>query len=122
MNLTTKPSRPARPGAGQQAIHMSRNHRSNRTHSGGGNGKMQGFSLAAPTASSVHLVGDFTGWQQRPIPMEKDPRGNWRTAVELTPGEHQYQFLVDGQWQGDPECARHAENPYGGQNCVCLVH
>jgi 1,4-alpha-glucan branching enzyme len=83
--------------------------------------KTQRFSFTAPTAMSVQLVGDFTHWQERPIQMRKGSDGIWRAAVELTPGAHHYRFLVDGQWQDDPECTLHVPNPYGGQNAVRQV-
>jgi len=88
---------------------------------GMGNGKTQNFSFAAPTAMSVQLVGDFTHWQQKPISMHKGAAGIWHTKVELSPGEHHYRFLVDGQWRDDPECALHVPNPFGGQDSVRQV-
>jgi 1,4-alpha-glucan branching enzyme len=45
----------------------------------------------------------------------------WRTTVELKPGEHHYRFLVDGQWQDDPECTLRVPNPYGSQDAVRQV-
>ncbi len=86
------------------------------------NGKRQAFSLAAPTATSVQLTGDFTDWQQRPLNMEKGADGIWRAAVELPPGAHHYRFLVDGQWRDDPECLLQVPNPYGTQNSVRQVN
>ena len=81
----------------------------------------QTFLFTAPTAMSVHLVGDFTHWQKTPIPMRKSPDGIWRVTVQLEPGSHHYRFLVDGQWRDDPECALRVPNPYGGQNSVRQV-
>jgi 1,4-alpha-glucan branching enzyme len=81
----------------------------------------QTFSITAPAAMSVQLVGDFTHWQQQPIAMKKGPDGVWKTTVELTPGTHHYRFLVDGQWRDDPECALHVPNEFGSQNAVRQV-
>ena len=88
---------------------------------GAGNGRKKTFSLAAPVATKVQLVGDFTDWCEHPIDMKKTPNGVWRAPVELQPGMHQYRFLVDGQWQDDPDCLMHAPNPFGSQNAVCQV-
>jgi 1,4-alpha-glucan branching enzyme len=85
------------------------------------NGKAQAFCCAAPAAATVQLAGDFTQWQERPINMQKDADGIWRVTVELSPGAHHYRFLVDGQWQDDPECALRAPNPYGSHNAICQV-
>ena len=65
---------------------------------GGASGLAQSFSLLAPDALIVQLVGDFTQWQERPIDMQKDGNGIWRATVKLPPGEHHYRFLVDGEF------------------------
>ena len=84
-------------------------------------GKQQAFSITAPTAMSVQLVGDFTHWQEKPISMKKESGGVWKTQVELPPGTHHYRFLVDGEWRDDPECTVRVPNPFGGQNSVRQV-
>lgn len=100
---------------------MAKNNDVKKTKTENGNGKIQMFSFTAPLAKSVQLVGDFTHWQKKPIAMQMSERGIWHTKVELTPGEHHYRFLVDGQWQDDPFCAMHVPNPYGSQDAVCRV-
>ena len=87
----------------------------------GGARKAQTFSFTAATAMSVQLVGDFTQWQERPVPMRKGPDGVWRATVELTSGPHHYRFLVDGQWRDDPECEVRVPNPYGSHDSVRQV-
>lgn len=83
--------------------------------------KTQLFAITAPGATSVMLVGDFTGWQKQPVNMVKRDGGLWTASVALPPGAHHYRFLVDGQWQDDPECALRVPNPFGGQNSVRTV-
>ncbi len=80
--------------------------------------KKQTFRLSAPTAQNVMLVGDFTHWQKNGISMQKGNDGVWNTTIELPPGKHTYRFMVDGQWQDDPECTLRIPNPFGGQNMV----
>lgn len=70
---------------------------------------------------SVLLVGDFTHWQQRGIPMQKSKDGIWTATVSLSPGKHAYRFLVDGDWRDDPECTLRVPNPYGSQDMVRQV-
>ena len=70
---------------------------------------------------SVLLVGDFTQWQQHSIPMKKEKNGIWTTTVELAPGEHNYRFIVDGEWRDDPNCTLRVPNPFGTQNMVRQV-
>lgn len=83
--------------------------------------KTQLFFITAPGATSVMLVGDFTGWQDQPVNMVKRDGGLWTASVALPTGAHHYRFLVDGQWQDDPECALRVPNPFGGQNSVRTV-
>jgi 1,4-alpha-glucan branching enzyme len=81
----------------------------------------QVFSLNAPGAHSVLLAGDFTRWLKRPIPLHKEANGVWRTTTSLAPGTYHYRFLVDGEWQDDPECKLRVQNPFGTQNDVIQV-
>jgi 1,4-alpha-glucan branching enzyme len=83
--------------------------------------RIQSFCFTAPAARSVQLVGDFTNWQQKPISLQRSGAGVWRTAVALTPGTHQYRFLVDGEWRDDPACQLHVANPFGTQDAVRQV-
>lgn len=78
----------------------------------------QPFSITAPEAGSVMLVGDFTHWQDKPISMVKGEGGVWTASVNLPPGTHHYRFLVDGQWRDDPDNTLRVPNPYGGENSV----
>lgn len=83
--------------------------------------KRQTFQFTAPNAKNVLLVGDFTDWQKKAIPMHQGSSGVWISKVALPPGTHHYLFIVDGQWCGDPECNARVANPYGGQNMVRQV-
>jgi 1,4-alpha-glucan branching enzyme len=83
--------------------------------------KIQSFAYTAPTAMSVQLVGDFTHWQESPINMRKGGDGIWRAAIELESGPHHYRFLVDGEWQDDPDCILRVRNPFGSENSVRQV-
>jgi 1,4-alpha-glucan branching enzyme len=81
----------------------------------------QTFRFSAPGATSVLLVGDFTQWQQKGIPMRKNKDGTWLATVNLAPGKHHYRFIVDNEWHDDPECTVRVPNPYGGQDMVRQV-
>ncbi len=76
------------------------------------------FELVEPTASSVQLVGDFTGWQLCPVELKRQKDGVWRATVPLEPGPHEYRFIVDGKWRDDSRCSARAPNPFGGENCL----
>lgn len=78
----------------------------------------QTFSVKAPGANRVQLVGDFTDWQRSPITMAKLEGGVWQTTIALEPGTYHYRFLIDGAWRDDPECTLRVANPYGSENAV----
>lgn len=80
------------------------------------------FSYHDPSAQTVLVAGDFTGWNQAPLPLKKDKSGVWKKTVSLPPGRYEYRLLVDGQWRDDPHCADRQPNQFGGQNCVCTVN
>jgi len=83
--------------------------------------RKQTFRFAAPTASTVLLVGDFTHWQKNAIPMRKEVDGIWTASLELPTGKHAYRFIVDGEWCDDPDCTLRVPNPYGSQDMVRQV-
>jgi 1,4-alpha-glucan branching enzyme len=79
------------------------------------------FSFKAPTAHKVLLAGDFTRWLKSPIPLRKQPDGVWIATTSLPPGTYHYRFVVDGEWQDDPECNVRVQNQFGTQNDVVQI-
>lgn len=53
------------------------------------------FRLFAPYNKGAALVGCFSNW--KPVPMEKDERGYFRTQVELEDGTYLYKFRVQSR-------------------------
>lgn len=84
-------------------------------------GRTEVFAIRAPEAMKVQLVGDFTGWQDRPIDLQKGTDGTWKATVILPPGTHQYKFVVDSRWTDDPDCTQRAPNPFGSENMTRQV-
>ncbi len=80
------------------------------------------FSLTAPRAKDVRLVGDFTDWQEHPLVMDRmKPRSRTFAAmVSLRPGTYEYKFLVDGEWVEDPK-ADSVPNEFGTRNSVITI-
>ena len=79
------------------------------------------FSILAPQAQSVKVLGDFSNWEQHPVELRKLKNGEWKATLPLAEGKHEYRYLVDGQWRDDPHCTARVPNAFGGQNCVCVV-
>ena len=61
------------------------------------------FTYEDPYANQVFLAGDFNGWNGSATPMAKGSDGVWSTVVNLAEGDHEYKFVVDGQWIADPD-------------------
>jgi predicted carbohydrate-binding protein with CBM48 len=68
------------------------------------------FVLVDPTARSVSLVGDFNGWTKGVHRLDAGAGGAWVVSIPLTPGRHEYAFIVEGdegeRWVADPYAAR----------------
>jgi 1,4-alpha-glucan branching enzyme len=79
------------------------------------------FSLSAPQATSVFIAGDFNQWNLSTHPLKRDKKGVWKISLALGPGRYEYRFLVDGEWQNDPNCPSLVENPFGTSNCLRMV-
>jgi 1,4-alpha-glucan branching enzyme len=76
------------------------------------------FLLEATDAKEVLLLGDFNDWSPDTHPMQRDKNGIWNKTVMLFPGNHEYKFLVDGQWRQDPSNDRLCPNSFGTYNNV----
>lgn len=73
------------------------------------------FRLDAAHVSSVSVAGSFSGWQPT-IKLRESAPGLWTAVVPLTPGVHDYLFLIDrAEWVADPS-ARAVEDGFGGVN------
>lgn len=82
----------------------------------GANAKIVAFELDRPAASQVFLAGEMTDWDQGKQPMVKSADGKWRLAVDLSPGQWVYKFVVDGQWIADPAGADNDSDGNGGRH------
>jgi len=83
--------------------------------------KRVNFNLHAPKAEEVFVAGTFNDWDPLARPLKCDKKGTWRTWMNLPPGKHEYRFVVNGEWQEDPECEERALNAFGTYNSVVKV-
>ncbi len=79
------------------------------------------FNLSAPQARTVSAVGDFNQWNPSSHPMKMDHKGIWGISLALNPGQYEYRFFVDGEWQNDPHCGPFVDNPFGTSNSLKIV-
>src|SRR2546423_14168322 len=79
------------------------------------------FSLLAPEALSVKLVGDFSNWEDQPVDLKKLKNGRWKATLALTEGRHEYRYLVDGQWRGVHNGPPLVPDCFWGVKLVCCL-
>jgi hypothetical protein len=80
------------------------------------------FELMAPDARLVSLAGSFNEWEPGAVPLVRGEAGVWSTTLALPLGEHQYQFVVDGErWIPDPSAHAQVEDGFGGTNSLIVV-
>jgi hypothetical protein len=73
------------------------------------------FRLQVESATSVALAGSFTGWQPAHA-LQQSADGVWTVVVPMSPGVHDYVFVVDGErWLPDPY-APQVDDGFGGTN------
>ena len=80
------------------------------------------------SAKAVFLAGSFNNWSPVATPMTRENGGHWTVSLPLTPGHHEYKFVVDGQWYCEPGCTlkdatcpRCTLNEFGTMNRVLEV-
>ena len=81
------------------------------------------FTLLAPEAKQVFVVGSFNGWVKGATPMKAvDASGLWSVDVPLKEGEHTFVYLVDGvRWVTPPLAEDFVTDGFGQTNGVVIV-
>jgi 1,4-alpha-glucan branching enzyme len=79
------------------------------------------FTYFAPDAKAIEIAGDFAGWQTGKYPFVKGSDGTWQLKINLPPGRHQYQVIVDGAWQPDPRCPARVSDDFGRENSLLIL-
>lgn len=79
------------------------------------------FTISAPQAEKVYLAGDFNDWNPSEFSMRKFKNGQCKKKVKLKPGRYEYQFVVDGNWEADPQNPERTPTPFGSENSVIHI-
>lgn len=79
------------------------------------------FSLAAPDAKEIFVVGDFNDWQIDDNSRMQERNGAWSKSLSLLSGNYRYRFVMDGKWTDDPNNANRTLNPYGQMDSLLEV-
>lgn len=76
-------------------------------------------------ASDVRIAGDFNGWiPDKGVRSLIETSGKtrvWTKVIQLPPGTYEYRFVVDGEWQEDPENPRSVTSTAGRSHSVLVV-
>lgn len=81
------------------------------------------FTMLAPGARKVFLVGSFNGWRTGATPMKiMDSSGLWSVDVPLKEGEYTFMYLIDGtRWVTPPLAEDFVTDGFGQTNGVVVV-
>ncbi len=80
------------------------------------------FSLHAPQATRVAIVGSFNEWApDKDLLSGPDRHGDWHITLPLAPGRYEYLFVIDRKvWLADPPAVS-IDDGFGGKNSVVFV-
>lgn len=78
------------------------------------------FAILAPCAKVAVVIGSFSEW--RPVPLaDNDGDGIWTTRIPLSPGRHEYAFVIDGRWLGQDPSADDYVGSFGEYSSVRYI-
>jgi hypothetical protein len=80
------------------------------------------FVFVDSGAASVTLVGDFNEWTRGATELKRSGApGVWAVSVALTPGRHEYAFIINGsRWVADPLAVKRSDD-FGTESSVIRV-
>jgi hypothetical protein len=80
------------------------------------------FVFVDPSAKRVELVGDFNEWAKGTTQLSRSAApGVWTVSVPLSPGRHEYAFIINGsRWVADPFAAKSSDD-FGTESSVIRV-
>ncbi|MFA5090354.1 MAG: AAA family ATPase [Candidatus Omnitrophota bacterium] len=79
------------------------------------------FSVSAPQAKEVYVVGDFNGWRIDNNSRMSASEAGWVKKANLSPGNYRYRFVIDGKWTEDEKNPAKEMNPYGQMDSLIEV-
>ena len=80
------------------------------------------FSVFAPEARDVYLVGEFNNWQVNDSARMMQNNGTWSKKINLNSGKYRYRFVVDGNWIEDISNPLKEVNPYGSVDSLVEIN
>ena len=84
--------------------------------------KRRDFQVRTNPGNEVFLSGSFNNWNREAKKLKDiTGDGDYSISIFLPPGRHEYKFVINGEWQVDPECPDWVVNKYGTLNSVIDV-
>ncbi|MBM3244159.1 MAG: hypothetical protein FJZ12_04945 [Candidatus Omnitrophica bacterium] len=80
------------------------------------------FSVFAPEAKDVFLVGEFNNWQINESARMAQNNGTWSKKINLDTGKYRYRFVIDGNWVEDSSNPLKEINPYGSIDSLVEIN
>lgn len=73
------------------------------------------FTIDAPNARDIFLVGDFNHWKINDSSrLSRSDSGRWEKRIQLAPGnKYKYKYVVDGEWTIDSRNTELEQNSFG---------
>jgi Glycogen recognition site of AMP-activated protein kinase len=80
------------------------------------------FVFVDAGAKRVELVGDFNEWAKGTTQLSRSGApGVWAVSIPLSPGRHEYAFIINGsRWVADPFAAKSSDD-FGTESSVIRV-
>jgi hypothetical protein len=80
------------------------------------------FVFVDPRARRIEVVGDFNEWTRGATKLAlSGAPGVWAVSIPLTPGRHEYAFIVNGsKWTADPLAIRSSDD-FGTESSVIHI-
>lgn len=83
--------------------------------------KAASFTVNAPQANEVYLVGDFNSWKMDDASRMQQHNGTWHKKLNLETGRYRYRFVIDGNWTEDANNPVKEMNPYGQMDSLIEI-
>jgi hypothetical protein len=79
------------------------------------------FVIFEPGVQHAEIAGSFSRW--KPLPLHPSGRnGYWEVTIELSPGEYEYSYVLDGKKSiADPTVQFSEEDDFGNINSIIRI-
>jgi hypothetical protein len=79
------------------------------------------FEVVIPGAGEVSVIGTFNDWDAAAGSLTPRGDGRFEGTLQVAPGKHRYQLLVDGVPQTPPDAPGYVDDGFGGRDAVLKV-